>query len=321
MALNASPLRPVTDAEADSYARDGVVCLREVCHPDWIDSLLPDARRILVDGEDVGLLPNNPGRYMARLLPAYRRFVFEGPAGEAAGRAMRSSTVRFFFDEFFAKKPRSTDRTIWHTDRMGWPVTPETTMVPSLWIPLTPITHANSLEVIAGTHHDDVRYWLFSPNARKMGPRPPDRAPHPDGEALRGHPDYAGRFRTWEMAPGDMLVVHPWALHYSHGNPADDWRIAVSIRVFGDDVRWSPRPDCLNIAGVSFDEMIEGEAPAGDLFPLLWSADGAPRDDDARYPRGFATRWTAARKADVNDYRGFAEALARDKAAGAELAT
>ena len=62
--------------------------------------------------------------------------------------------------------------------------------------------------------------------------------------------------------------------------------------------------DCLNIAGVSFDEMIEGEPPGGDLFPLLWSADGR-RDDDSRYPRGFATSWSSQRRDDVNDYATF----------------
>ncbi|MCA3571726.1 hypothetical protein, partial [Bradyrhizobium sp.] len=118
-------------------------------------------------------------------------------------------------------------------------------------------------------------------------------------------PAYKDRFRTWDMAVGDMLVVHPWALHYSHGNPTDDWRIALSVRVFGDDVRWSPRPDCLNIAGVSFDEMIEGEKPGGDLFPLLWSANGR-RDDDSCYPRGFATSWSQTeRRDDVNEYETF----------------
>jgi len=51
---------------------------------------------------------------------------------------------------------------------------------------------------------------------------------------------------------------------------------------------------------VSFDEMIEGEAPDGDLFPLLWSAAGR-RDDDSRYPRGFATSWAAQRRDLVNE--------------------
>jgi hypothetical protein len=314
MPLNRQPLRPVSDADADLYAREGVVCLREVFDPDWIASLLGPARELLIHKRDFGLLPNNPGRYLARTIPEFRRFIFDSPLAEAAGRVMRSHEIHFFFDEIFAKGPNSDEKTIWHCDRMGWPVTAETTMVPSLWIPLTPISHANSLEVIAGTQRDDVRYWLFSPNARQMI-RPPDRAPHPDGEAMRRDPRYAHRFRTWEMAPGDMLVLHPWVLHYSHGNPTDDWRIALSVRVFGDDARWAPRPDCLNIAGCSFDEMVPGERPGGDLFPLLWSDDGR-RDGDSRYPRGFATSWTRERREDVNEYRTFRQLAEADGHAG-----
>jgi hypothetical protein len=301
MAFNSSPLRAVTDEDADTYARDGAVCLRRVLDPDWINSLLPIARRLLIDKVDFGLLPIYPGRYMSRTIPEFRRFAFESPIAEAAARTMRSREIRFFFDEIFAKGPHSTESTIWHTDRMGWPVTGK--MVPSIWVPLTPIVEANSLECIAGSQVEDKRYWLFSQNARKMI-KPADRLPHPDGEALRKDPNV--RFLRWNMEPGDILLVHPWTLHYSHGNPTDDWRIALSVRVFGDDVRWAPRPDCLNIAGVSFDEMIDGEPPGGDLFPLLWSADGR-RDDDSRYPRGFATTWSANRRDEINEYRKFAK--------------
>lgn len=264
MPLNRTPIRPITDEDAETYARDGVVCLRKVFDPDWIDYLEPAARKIVVDNEDVGLLPTMPGRYMARVSPEFRRFIFESPLAEAAGRTMRSREIRFFFDEMFAKAPRSEEKTIWHTDRMGWPI--EGKMVPSIWIPLGPIARENCLECIAGTHTQDVRYWLFSPNARKMV-RPPERVNHPDGEAMRKDPNL--RFMQWDMEPGDLLIVHPWTIHYSHGNSADDWRIALSVRVFGDDIVWAPRPDCVNLAGVSFDEMIDGEKPAGPLVPLL----------------------------------------------------
>ncbi len=303
MTFNSAPLRPVTDADAETYARDGVVCLRRVLDSDWIDSLLPNARRLLIDKVDFGLLPTYPGRYMSRTIPEFRRFAFESPIAEAAARTMGSREIRFFFDEIFAKGPNSTESTIWHTDRMGWPVTGK--MVPSIWVPLTPIVEANSLECIAGSHFEDKQYWLFSPNARKMI-RPPDRLPHPDGEALRGKPGV--RFLRWKMDPGDILIVHPWTLHYSHGNPTDDWRIAISVRVFGDDIRFAPRPDCVNLAGVSFDEMIEGERPMGPLFPLIYSADGR-RDDTSEYPRGFATHWTRRRRDDVNEYETFQQSL------------
>ncbi len=306
MNLNRKPLRPVTETDIATYERDGAVCLRDVLHTDWIPDLLRAARRIVVDKEDVGLLPAIPGRYMARTVPEFRRLAFESPLAEICGRVQRSREVRFFFDEIFAKGPKSNEKSIWHTDRMGWPVSGK--MVPSLWIPLTPISEENSLEVIAGSQHQDVRYWLFSPNGRKMI-RPPDRAPHPNCEPLRADPKV--RFLRWNMQPGDVLVVHPWALHYSAGNPSDDWRIALSVRTFGDDIVWDPRPDCVNLAGVSFDEMIDGERPMGPLFPLLWSEDGR-RDDDRDYPRGFATRWSKTRKAEVNEYAEFAALLEKE---------
>ncbi len=307
---NVLPVAPrVTEEDVRTYREDGAVCIRGALPADRVEELLADAERVTVEKQDVGLLPSYPGRYLARRVDSFRRLVFDSALGEIAGRVMESDEIRFFFDEIFAKPPQSEKKTIWHSDRMGWPVSGK--MVPSLWLPLTPICHENSLEVIAGTHTQDVRYWLFSDNARKMI-KPDDRPGHPDGEAMRADPN--NRFLTWEMEPGDLLIVHPWALHYSHGNPTDGWRIAVSIRVFGDDIRWDPRPDCVNLAGVSFDEMVDGEKPAGPLFPLLWSADGR-RDDDSQFPRGFATSWTSHRRDDVNYSDEFEGLLKQEGAA------
>lgn len=301
MPLNTEPLRPITDEDKETYARDGVVCLRQVFDPEWIDSLVPMARRITIDEADVGLLPSAPGRYMSRLIPEFRRFIFESPLAQAAAQTIGSSKATFFFEEIFAKPPHSDSKTIWHCDRMGWPVSGQ--MVPSLWIPLGPVAAPNSLEVLAGSQTQNVPYWLFSPNARQMV-KPEDRASHPDEAALRADPN--NRFLNWDMEPGDMLVLHPWVLHYSSGNTADDWRIAVSARIFGDDIVWDPRPDCVNLAGVSFDEMIQGCAPEGPLFPMLWSEDGQ-RDTDDQFPRGFATAWQAQRRDTVNEDALFSE--------------
>lgn len=303
MTPNPNLLRTISSDEVNAYAHEGVVCLRNIIDPRWMEAMRPLAERIAIGQEDFGLLPTYPGRYLARTVEAFRRFIFDSPLGEAAGHVLQSASVRFFFDELFAKAPRSQDATIWHTDRMGWPVTGK--MVPSLWIPLTAVSKADGLECIAGSHTRDVRYWLFSPNARQMI-KPPDRASHPNAAALRADPE--NRFVSFAMEPGDVLVVHPWTLHYSHGNLADDWRLALSVRVFGDDIRWEPRPDCVNLAGVSFDEMIPGETPAGPLFPVLWSRSGE-RDDDSDYPRGFATTWSRQRRSEVNEGEEFRRRL------------
>ena len=310
MAFNTEPLRAITDEDRETYQRDGVVCLREVFDPEWMESLMPAARRISIDEEDVGLLPSAPGRYMSRLIPEYRRFIFESPMAQAAAQAIGSSKATFFFEEFFAKPPHSDSKTLWHCDRMGWPV--DGVMVPSIWIPLHDVKAENSLEFMAGTHKDDVPYWLFSPNARQMI-KPEDRVAHPDEAKLRATP--GARFLNFDMKAGDMIVLHPWVLHFSSGNTAEDWRIAISARIFGDDITWNPRPDCLNIAGVSFDEMVPGNPPGGPLFPVLWSEDGQ-RDGDGNYPKGFATTWDADRRDTVNEDALFEEL--RQKQAAAE---
>lgn len=306
MALNKHPIRAVTPEDREIYQREGAVCLRQVFDPEWIEMLRPIGKRISVDSEDFGLLPAMPGRYMSRTVAEFRSFIFDSPMAEVAGQVIGSEKVRFFFDEIFAKPPRSESKTIWHVDRMGWPVTGM--MVPSLWVPLGPVKAENSLEFIVGSHTQDVPYWLFSPNARQMI-KPDERVPHPDEAKLRANPD--NEFKSYDLEAGDMLVVHPWTLHYSSGNTADDWRIAISTRIFGDDIRWQPRPDCVNLAGVSFDEMIEGEAPAGPLFPVLWSESGE-EDGDAQFPRGFATSWSSDRKDDVNEDELFGQLLKKE---------
>lgn len=284
--MNRHLINPITPEDVEIYRRDGVVRLRQVFDQDWVNMLLPAAREAKRDRSRFGLLPTiSSPRFMARTIPEFRKFAFESPLGEACGKVLQSKEIRFFFDEIFAKPPRSEQRTIWHSDRAGWPI--EGKMTPSIWTALTPITKSNSLECIAGSHGHDRLYWLFSPNARKMI-RPEDRPIQPDGEALRGHPDV--KFLAWDMAPGDILIIHPWTLHYSCGNPSDDWRFAVSSRVFGDDIRWDPRPDCNNLAGVSFDEMIPGEKPQGPLFPVIYSEDG-DCDTGEEFARGFATTW------------------------------
>jgi ectoine hydroxylase-related dioxygenase (phytanoyl-CoA dioxygenase family) len=309
--MNKHPLLPITEADALTYERDGVVCLRKVLDSDWIESILTNAKEAKLNPQKFNFLPNltNP-RYMARTMEEFREFCLNAPFAEAAGKVMRSKEIRFFFDELFSKEPGSKNSTIWHNDRPGWPI--EGHMVPSIWIPLTPIKKSNCLEILAGSHRHDVLYWLFSSNAQQMI-RPENRPGHPDIESLRNDPDM--QFLTWDMEPGDLLIVHPWTLHYAEGNPTDDWRFAVSIRVFGDDIRWKPRPDCLNIAGISMDEMVAGEKPSGPLLPLLWSEDGA-RESGESYPRGFSTTWSADAYARIAAERAGGGFVAKLKEAG-----
>lgn len=77
MALNRSPQNPITDEDIATYERDGCVVLRGVCNAEWIERLMPVAKRLVIDKEDFGLLPSYPGRYMARTIPEFRELAFE----------------------------------------------------------------------------------------------------------------------------------------------------------------------------------------------------------------------------------------------------
>jgi ectoine hydroxylase-related dioxygenase (phytanoyl-CoA dioxygenase family) len=306
--MNRHPLNPVTEQDIKNYQEDGVACIRNVFDQEWVDLLLQPVNRYL-EGDTLGLLPTAPQRQPFRTCPEVRKYTLESPLAEVCGKILQSKEIRYFMEEYFIKEPNSTEKTIWHADRAGWPVSGA--MVPSVWVALSPITRENSLEFIATSHRHDVLYWLFSPNAKQMI-QPPDRPNHPDGESLRDHPD--ARYLTFDMNPGDLLIFHPWMLHYAPGNPTPTHRIAISTRVFGDDIRWDPRPDCLNVAGLSFDEMIPGEKPMGGAFPLIWSEDGRTESAE-NFPWGFATTWTdeGAEKIKKNttqiNSRGFSEML------------
>ena len=96
MAFNTRPLREITQQDIDDYRRDGVVCLRKVLERDWIDLLEPIARKVIVEKQDVGLLPTIPGRYMARCIEEYRSTPTKAPnrRGPPRPRISRSCVTR-----------------------------------------------------------------------------------------------------------------------------------------------------------------------------------------------------------------------------------
>jgi hypothetical protein len=45
----------------------------------------------------------------------------------------------------------------------------------------------------------------------------------------------------------------------------------LSTRWFGDDVRWDPHPECINIPGMPMAAMERGQpVTQDDIFPVVW---------------------------------------------------
>lgn len=302
--MNSNLLTEVTDEERDTYRRDGVVLIKGAFDPAWIEHLQEawERTRSLSTEETYGLpadfLAQDPDlkaeidaiksehaddrklyteqsqgfvrcKYMRWWVPEIQKFVLESPAAELIGRVIGATEVRYFIDAMFMKEPACNTKTYWHSDQSAWPVRGE--HVPTMWMPLYPVSaELSSLEYIAGSHHEEDMSWPNTVNAKKIG-RPQDRSEYFDWEKRRSDPTV--RFVAFDMNPGDAVILHPAMYHGGGANLHQTQpRVALSTRWFGDDIRWDPRPECINIPGMPKHAMERGRPVTRDeIFPVVWT--------------------------------------------------
>lgn len=298
--------QPVTDAHRESYARDGIVLVRGAFEHQWIELLhqgmealakLPDERVYALPAHFLDSDPllrreidsirsasaaerryyteQSAGfiryKYMYWWVDEFRAFIHDSPAAAIVADVIGSSSLRYFVDAIFKKEAACDTKTYWHSDEPAWPVSGH--HVPTMWMPLLPVdAELSSLEYIPGSHRErqTPRPWPNTYNAKILG-RPEERAAFYDWEQRRGDGETA--FIGYDMEPGDVVILHP---NMQHGGGANlhptQPRIAYSTRWFGDDVRWDPRPECVNTPGKPLHQMVKGEAVLEEeAFPLLYS--------------------------------------------------
>lgn len=290
----------------DIYQRDGVVLVKKAFETRWIDLLLSGWSRIQdLPDEDIYDLPDHflqedpllrreiesiksssaterayyreqtkgfvRYKYMYWWAPEFRTFVHDSPAAELIANIIGADHVRYFVDAIFMKEAACDAKTYWHSDEPAWPVKGD--QVPTMWMPLLPVdAELSSLEYIAGSHKNDTSNnpWPNTFNAKMLG-QPDDRPSFYDWEKRRSDADV--QFLAFDMDPGDVVLLHPKMLHGGGANlhPTQS-RIAYSTRWFGDDVRWDPKPECVNTPGLPLKKMEKGSSVVEDeAFPLLWN--------------------------------------------------
>lgn len=232
------------------YARDGVALVRGL-FVDWVDRLLPRALELVgAAARETELTGERPGlKGLWQREPAFRAFVFDSPAAVLAAAVTGSDTVRLALDQIWAKAPRSRHLTRWHFDRPAWPV--EGMMLPSVWVALTKIAPENSLEFLAGSH---------------LTNRDPQSSDFLDIEMRRNAPDT--RILAFALDAGDAFVFHPMTYHGCRGNTDAAWRVALTTRWLGDDIRYDPTRAYLD-EGLTFAECIPGRPLDGPAFPRV----------------------------------------------------
>ncbi|MBM4268563.1 MAG: phytanoyl-CoA dioxygenase family protein [Deltaproteobacteria bacterium] len=284
-------LREVTDAERETFWRDGVVCLREILPAQWIAVVERGVERWLASSSRFSL-----SDFGTRLTPAggrprahfyggtdhwktdsdCRRFACESPLPALVGRLLSATKVNLYEDSILVKEPGAIERTMFHQDLPYFHV--EGTQVCTSWIPLDPVTReTGSLLFVKGSHA-----WkkLYRPNYFVQTGSIPDT----EGEEA---PDYhavdassvPARPRTslrdaeilcFEMKPGDLTVHHGLTLHGAEGNSSNGRRRrAMSVRYCGDDARYRIRRGAAqkpHHAGVRAGEVLDHTD-----CPVVWS--------------------------------------------------
>lgn len=199
------------------YERDGVVCLRAVVDEPTVSELMAAVAEVQESPKErfSDMREEAGGRffianYMARYNRTFRRAATSSVLPAVAKALTGATTVRFFYDQLFAKDAGTSAATPWHHDETFWPITGEQTV--SLWVALTPVdAESGYLEYIAGSHRWGHLFKPVRPGEQRAASEddqlhlPPDL----DDPAVRSRE----RVLHWNMAPGDVLCHHPLVVH------------------------------------------------------------------------------------------------------------
>ena len=295
--MNRHPPRDITEQEISTYEDRGVVCLRGVLDPDWIERMRTAMDRVLEKPgpQGIDLQPQDAeGRFyfetnMWFYDDDFRAIMMDSPLAQLAAQVMRSERIHILFDFMFAKEPQSPFPTDWHQDLSANPV--EGWQVCGSWAPLDSVTHdSGALEYIVGSHRwgrrfgspqntDDREHkqgeqgvgYFKGPQGETISVVDDDLSefePQPDFEKIRDRFEIA----SFDTEPGDVVFNHVLVLHGAPGNRTQRRRRAFAHRWVGDDTTYAIRRSKNRLYPPRDPGLKHGDPfpPDGDVFPQAW---------------------------------------------------
>ena len=263
----------ITEADIKAYQQDGVVCLRNVIPPHWIERLREGVETDFSNPAphvEIYTGKGDPGYFfndfdLWRHIPVLRDFVFEGPCAEIAARLMGSKQVTFFYDHVFVKEPGTRSPTHWHQDQPYMAV--DGRQFCSNWIPLDSISTEITIEFVRGSHD-----WgrMFAPfDSLTDGSRHPSKVFErcPDIEATRDDYDIV----SWELEPGDAMFFQALMVHQGRNNPTrNKRRRTITHRWLGDDATYILREPAAEFPKHPTDLQTGQPFHLDPQFPVVW---------------------------------------------------
>src|SRR6266851_1866279 len=257
---------------AEEIKSDGAICVRH--------ALDADSMRLARDAFDWSLShpgPNNsqsegtqkaPGRFYQdllnpKVLTGYRRVIEDSSAADVVAKLWGAPDVWFMYEQVFLKEGGESRRTPWHQDSSYLPIEGEQIAV--MWISFEPVTRADSLEFVRGSHrgvlYDGSRFDPSDDTAPLYGDGSMPRLP--DIEGNRAIFDVV----SWAVEPGDVLIFHPRMLHGGAPTHPGTSRRTLSLRFFGEDAVFAQRPGGKGPkVGENGPRVGETNSPIGDLY-------------------------------------------------------
>ncbi|CAE6817765.1 hypothetical protein R75461_05954 [Paraburkholderia nemoris] len=277
--------RAITDDELRQYRRDGVVCLRGILTPEWIETIRlgveeqreqPGPYATIFKGENsFSIAEQIPSHVNERL----HRAALQCGAGQIAQRMLEVPQARFLHDNIFYKDSGDIIETPWHQDTANGCF--DGMNMIRVWIPVDPVARQTTLEVVRASHLWNAFYVSgdldvykadavnAAANAYYFDHKPEPYAKTPDIEAHRDSFDIIG----YQMEPGDVVVFNFHLLHHAGAGQNSKTKRRVLSLIYGDDslsLRHRPNmvPTLLDVAGRSFTDG-QSVTEFGDLFPAI----------------------------------------------------
>lgn len=258
------------DDDKAAFARDGVICLRQVLSADLVSRLAEGIDACLERPGPKGRNFNSDGSsgrfagdvFMWTFEEAIRDFLLRSPLAEVAAAFMHSQTAVHMLDQMFVKEPHTPARSPWHQDQTYMYADGEQLI--SIWVAVDPVTHdSGAVEWIRGSHRSGTLYQAtgFDPNITY---ETDDYEPLPDIDPHLEDYDIV----SYETDPGDIIVNHLRTLHAAPGNTTRRRRRAVAFRFTGDDAYYVVRKK--GSRPIVDPGLKAGDKMPCDLFPVLW---------------------------------------------------
>jgi ectoine hydroxylase-related dioxygenase (phytanoyl-CoA dioxygenase family) len=271
---NQAAVDRITPEVVEQFETDGAVWLPGLLSRSWLTLIEAGLRRNV----------NNPGpnartHYKGRpgafyddhcnyaAIPEYQRLLEDSPMADILVKLLKTENLWLFYDQIFIKEGGYSRRTPWHQDTPYFMA--DGSQIAGLWISLDPLTEAETLEVVAGSH----RGPLYNGSAFDDQD---DTVPVFDLVRFPRLPDIqrdreSWNIISWASKPGDVLIMHPSILHGGAEMREGGRRRTLSLRMFGDDVVYVERPGAGHapqFAGVS-EVLRTGDPLRHPWFPKL----------------------------------------------------